>query len=63
MVVVPPETPVTVPLVEPILATDVVLLLHTPPVLASESVVLLVPHTLNVPVMGDTAGLTTTVDV
>lgn len=39
MVAEPELTPVTTPLAEPIVATDVVLLLHTPPDVAFESVV------------------------
>ena len=61
--VVPPLTPVTVPVVEPIVATDVTVLLQVPPDVPSDKVVELVPQTLNVPVIGDTAGLTVTVVV
>ncbi len=52
MVVVPAETPVTIPVDEPMVATAGVLDDHVPPGVASASVVVPVTHTVNVPVIG-----------
>ncbi len=55
MVDVPPETPVATP--DPFMvATAVLLLLHTPPGVTSAKAVVLLTHTLKVPVMGETTG-------
>ena len=48
---VPVETPDTTPLDEPIVATVVVVLLHTPPVMELLSVVVLPTHKLGTPVI------------
>ena len=53
MVDVPADTPVTMPLAEPIVATAGVLLLHVPPVVMLERVVVAPIHVVSVPVMGD----------
>ena len=53
MVVVPAESPLTVPAVTE--ATVVLLLLHTPPGVVQARVVLLPVQTVAVPVMGATA--------
>ena len=50
----------TVPVEDPIVATDGVLLLQVPPASASLNVVVAVPHTVNVPVIADTAVFTVT---
>jgi hypothetical protein len=57
MVTVPAATPQTVP-VELIVATEVALLLHTPPEVASVSVVQEPTHTLVAPVIDDGVGVT-----
>ena len=49
--VVPTDTPVSKPLVEPIVAIDVLLLLHVPPPAASVSVVVAPTQTLKAPPM------------
>jgi hypothetical protein len=54
---VPDVTPVTVP-PEVTVATDVLLLVHAPPVVASVSVVVPPVHNPSVPVIADVAGLT-----
>jgi len=62
--VVPAVTPVTTPLLVPMVATVVLLLLHEPPAVASLSVVVRPEQTLAVPVMEAGNGLTvTTTDV
>jgi hypothetical protein len=54
MVAVPVATPVTTPVPEPTVATDVLLLLHVPPEVASLNVLVEPPaHTLAVPDIGD----------
>ncbi len=58
MVVVPAATPVAVPDVEPIVAIPVLELLHTPPEVASVSVVVLPTVTLSVPDIAAGFGLT-----
>ena len=45
MLVVPAATPVTIPVVEPMVAVPVALLLHVPPVVALVSVIELPAHT------------------
>jgi hypothetical protein len=62
--VVPDEMPVTTPLVF-IVPTDVVLLLHTPPLVEFDNVILPPTHTLFAPVIAETIGneFTTTVVV
>jgi hypothetical protein len=60
MILVPGDTPVTTPVPE-IVATVGVPLIHTPPVVALASVVVLPVHTVKVPVMGNGLGLTLTV--
>jgi len=64
IVAVPADTPLTMP-VKPIVATEPSPLLHTPPLVASLSVVVEPAHTLMVPVIADTVGngLTVTTEV
>ena len=64
MVVVPAVKPLTIPLV-PIVATAVLLLLHTPPVVVSISVVVPPAHKLRGPPIEPTigSGLTVTIAV
>jgi hypothetical protein len=57
MVVIPPETPVTIP-EAPTVATDVMLLLHEPPGVTSLNDVVTPMHKLVSPVMGNGNGLT-----
>jgi hypothetical protein len=57
MVGVPPATPVTTLLV-PMVASAVLLLLHTPPVVVSLNVVVRPTHTVAIPVIGAGSGLT-----
>ena len=63
IVVVPANTPVTIPVEEPIVATVGVLLLHVPPVVASLNVVVEPSQTVNVPVIPAGDGLTVTIVV
>ena len=58
--VVQPETPVANPVDEPTAPTDVLLLLHTPPGVASLSEVVLPAHTTKEPIMDATGGTTFT---
>lgn len=51
MVAVPEETPVIIPVPDPAVATDVLLLLHDPPVVASVSLVVNPAQTIAVPAM------------
>ena len=60
--VVPSDMPVTTPVL-PIVATDVVLLLHTPPNVASVRVVVVPAQIVVVPAMDDTEGKVPTVKV
>ena len=60
MTVVLAVTPVTTPVVEPILATVVVPLVQWPPVVASVKVVVAVPQKLNVPPIADGTAFTVT---
>ena len=53
MVEVPADTPVTMPLAEPIVATAGVLLLQVPPVVVLERVVVAPMHVVSVPVIGE----------
>lgn len=53
--------PVITPVVNPILASAVLLLVHVPPVIASESMIEDPVHTLPGPVMGGGAAFTVTV--
>ena len=59
MVVVPPDTPVTIPVPVPTVAIVVVLLVHLPPAVPSASVVDCPTHMLVIPVIG--SGLAFTV--
>jgi hypothetical protein len=52
--------PVTIPVVSPMDATAVLLLVHVPPVIASESVMAEPVHTVEEPVIGGGAGFTVT---
>jgi hypothetical protein len=58
MITVPGDTPVTIPVVDPIDAMKPLELLHVPPVVASANVVVKPWHTLNVPAIGSGDGLT-----
>ena len=60
MVAVPPEIPLTTPVEEPTIATGVLPLLHTPPIVALVRMVLSEGHTSKVPVMGKGSGPTVT---
>ncbi len=53
MVEVPADTPVTTPVIEPMVATAGVLLLQVPPVVVFERVVVAPIHVVSVPVIGD----------
>ena len=61
MVAVPAVMPVTSPVDDPTVATEVLLLLHTPPLVASLSAVVNPTQTAAVPVIGTGVGLTVTV--
>jgi len=58
---VPDVTPVTTPVLEPIVATVLVVLLHVPPLVASDNVVVVPGHRNIVPVIAAGSGLITTV--
>ena len=60
MVVAPPETPVTTPLVPSMVATDVVVLVQVPPGVASLSVVVEPAQIVVIPVIGAVALTVTT---
>jgi len=60
MLSVPPLTPVTTPVADPIVASAVLLLVHVPPEDVSASVVVDSLHTENVPVIGAGAVFTVT---
>jgi hypothetical protein len=62
-VAVPTEMPETVPLVAPAVATEVLLLLQVPPVVASLKTVDAPTHIIVVPVIGNGLGPTVTVVV
>ena len=59
----PANTPVATPVVEPIVATVGVALVHVPPVVASDNVVVAPTHTLSVPVIEAGSELTVTTAV
>ena len=61
--VLPASTPVTIPLDEPTVAIDVLLLVHTPPVAGSLNKLVPATHTRAVPVMLPGSALTVTVAV
>ena len=63
MTEVPAETPVTIRLAEPTVATDEVTLLHVPPGVTSDKVIVLLIHVVTGPVMACGMGLTVTVIV
>lgn len=63
IVVLPADTPCTVPVVASILPTVGVLLLHVPPVVLLLSVVVAPWHTVNTPVIAAGTGFTVTTDV
>jgi hypothetical protein len=63
MVVVPGDTPVTIPVDEPIVATPVVLLLQEPPPVLLVSVIVDPGHTVVGPTIGPAADITLTVVV
>ncbi len=54
----PAVSPLTTPVEEPMVATDMLLLLQLPPVVASDNVVVLPTHTAAVPVMPAGSGFT-----
>ena len=58
IVEVPAATPVTMPEEEPMVATEVLLLVHVPPLVASVSVVVWPVHTLVVPAIAAGVGFT-----
>ena len=58
MVTTPEVTPVTIPDVEPMVATPVLLLVHVPPEVASVNVVVKPTHTFVVPPIAAGFGLT-----
>src|SRR4051812_6159886 len=60
MVVVPPDTPEANPVDDPTTPTDVLLLLHVPPGVASLNDVVLPAHTTIEPIIGATAATTFT---
>ena len=62
MVTVPADMPVTIPVL-PTVAIDTLPLLHTPPLVTSESVVVEPAHTLTAPGGNIAAGLAFTVNV
>jgi hypothetical protein len=59
----PAATPVTIPLLVPIVARVTLLLVHVPPAVASVSVVVKPTHTLAVPLIDAGSGLTVTTAV
>ena len=64
MFVVPAAMPVTSPVLRPIVAASVLLLVQSPPAVASDKVVVSPAHTVSVPVITAGNGFTvTTVDV
>jgi len=58
MVVVPAVIPVAIPESPPIVATEGLPLLHTPPGVASDSATVIPPHTVELPVIAAGTGLT-----
>ena len=63
MLATPADTPQTMPVVLPAVATAVLLLAHVPPVVALVRVTQLPTHIVNVPVMAAGMGLTVMVVV
>jgi hypothetical protein len=63
MFVVPAVTPETIPDIAPTVATDVVPLLHTPPEVASDKLVVAPEHTLLAPEIAAGNGFTVTIVV
>ena len=63
MVVVPDVNPLAIPVVEPILAVPDKLLLHVPPAVKSDKVVLLPVHTELAPLILTGLGFTVTICV
>ena len=63
MVAVPPETPLKIPVVEPIEATPVAVLLQIPPPKTSLNVVLLPEQILLAPLIAEGVAFTVTVVV
>ena len=63
MVAVPPDTPVTVPETEPTVATDRLLLYHSPPEIRSLKDIVVPEHSEEAPLMGSGVGLTVTVTI
>ncbi len=63
MLTTPAATPVTTPVPEPTVAIDVLPLLHVPPPVASERVVVLPTQTVGVPVIADGNAETVTTSV
>ena len=63
MVDVPDKTPPTTPVAEPTVATEALLLLHEPGVLASVREIVEPTQTADVPEISDGSGLTLTVAV
>jgi hypothetical protein len=61
MVALPAATPLTIPVAEPIVAIEVLLLLQVPPEVALFNVVVLPVHTVAVPVMVPADGVLLTV--
>ncbi len=62
MVDVPPETPVTIPEIDPTVATEVLPLVQVPPVVAFDKVVVIPTQVVKVPVIGvETDSLTITI--
>ena len=59
MVAVPALTPVTTPVPAPTVATAVLLLLHEPPPVVLDKIVVAPTHTVSAPVIGAGSGLTT----
>ncbi|WP_345078726.1 hypothetical protein [Nemorincola caseinilytica] len=60
---VPTETAVTMPVLDPTVAIDVALLVHVPPVVAEDNVVVAPIHTDRVPVIVAGAAITVTIAV
>lgn len=60
IVAVPPATPVTIPDADPTVATDVLPLVHVPPLTELESVVLRPAHTMGMPAIVAGPGTTVT---
>lgn len=63
MVTLPPDMPVTTPVVEPTVAMAVLPEVHVPPGAVLLSVIVMPAHTLVLPVMPGGAGVTVTIAV